>query len=217
VTVIKICDVRKPEVASFCASCGAEMIGLHCIWHPPSGEKLATFQDIFRVVQGRCKCVLVTRQKDIPTIIDMIQGMAWDYIQLHSDWALSSINQLRARLSESGRSLGLIGVIEISMQGITRIKKIAEATDILLLDSSIRGGSGTSASSALLEQAVSHIQSKPFLIAGGLREENVSHIIEKYHPWGVDVQSGVEKPGGSREKDFDMIRGFISTVRSPTR
>jgi len=52
---------------------------------------------------------------------------------------------------------------------------------------------------------------KPVIIAGGLTPENVGRLVQKYHPYAVDVSSGVEMYPG--KKDKDKIKKFIKEVR----
>jgi len=48
------------------------------------------------------------------------------------------------------------------------------------------------------------------VIAGGLTPANVQQAISKFHPFGVDVVSGVEaRPG---KKDPEKVRAFIEAV-----
>ena len=49
------------------------------------------------------------------------------------------------------------------------------------------------------------------VIAGGLNPENVSSVVEKLHPFAVDVSSGVESAPG--KKSYDKMRRFIEAVR----
>jgi phosphoribosylanthranilate isomerase len=82
---------------------------------------------------------------------------------------------------------------------------------ICLLDSKVGdtyGGTGQ----AFDWQLAGKISAKyPVLIAGGLTPTNVSRLIKKTQPWGVDVSSGVETNG---QKDTAKIKAFIRAART---
>lgn len=50
------------------------------------------------------------------------------------------------------------------------------------------------------------------ILAGGLFANNVTRAITTVRPFGVDVSSGIESMPG--QKDVQLIKGFISAVRS---
>ena len=50
-----------------------------------------------------------------------------------------------------------------------------------------------------------------FVIAGGLKPDNVSDAISAFNPWGVDVVSGVERQPG--QKDPEKLKAFVAAVR----
>ena len=51
---------------------------------------------------------------------------------------------------------------------------------------------------------------KPFFIAGGLTVDNVADAIRFFHPYAVDISSGVETNG---KKDQEKIKRFIERVK----
>ena len=51
---------------------------------------------------------------------------------------------------------------------------------------------------------------RPFFLAGGLRPENVEQALA-YHPFAVDVSSGIETDG---VKDYEKIKQFMAHVHS---
>ncbi|AFS70040.1 phosphoribosylanthranilate isomerase [Exiguobacterium antarcticum] len=51
---------------------------------------------------------------------------------------------------------------------------------------------------------------QPIFVAGGLRADNVQHVIERYHPFAVDVSSGIETNG---QKDLKKMQAFTDAVK----
>jgi len=213
-TAIKICDIRTPEIAAYCAALRVDMIGLHCIWDVPSPDRMVELRRVCEVAQPNCKCVLVTRQTEVSIVAAMAVDCAWDYLQLHANWNPDAVVQLGKKLRVRGRAPGLIGVVVAASASCAQVEELAEVTDLVLLDSSIRGGSGKLAAAVDIQRAAAVLREKPFLIAGGLRQGNVLSVIREHHPWGVDVQSGVEYPDGTRRKDPNRMRRFVDVVRS---
>ena len=90
-------------------------------------------------------------------------------------------------------------------------------TGRVLIDSKVGaagGGTGVAfdwtAARAVLPSATNGVQ---LILAGGLRPDNVSHVIGQLRPWGVDVSSGVEAAPG--RKDPERLRHFIENARAP--
>ncbi len=71
-----------------------------------------------------------------------------------------------------------------------------------------QGGSGRRFDWTLLSAALD----QPFLLAGGLTQDNVTLAIATAKPWGVDVASGIESSPGV--KDAEKMRTFVAAVRA---
>jgi phosphoribosylanthranilate isomerase len=93
------------------------------------------------------------------------------------------------------------------------LRALSRSLDLFLLDSGA-GGTGQSFDPTT---ALAGLKKMPvrFIVAGGLRPENVSETIQVLKPWGVDVASGVEKEKG--KKDHAKVKAFIQAVRQTDR
>ena len=49
-----------------------------------------------------------------------------------------------------------------------------------------------------------------FLIAGGLKPNNISSVLQETHPYGVDVSSGIENQYGI--KDEKLVTEFMNKI-----
>ena len=70
------------------------------------------------------------------------------------------------------------------------------------------GGTGKTADWELAKEAA---RSFSFFLAGGLTPDNVQDAIQKVHPYGVDVSSGVESTPG--KKDPAKVEAFVQAVK----
>ncbi|MDE7366617.1 MAG: phosphoribosylanthranilate isomerase, partial [Lachnospiraceae bacterium] len=52
---------------------------------------------------------------------------------------------------------------------------------------------------------------RPYFLAGGVSGENVEDIIQKWHPYAVDISSSVETDGF---KDYQKVKEVIQRVRT---
>lgn len=140
--------------------------------------------------------------------IDMILSVAGtvnlDGIQLHGEESNAYIRELKERLAEKfpGAEYLIIKAFRILEPSDLAQAKRSEA-DLILLDS----GAGTGKT---FDWSLVRNLERPFLLAGGLKPENVSEAIRKTRPYGVDVSTGVETGG---RKDPDKIKHFMINAR----
>ena len=115
---------------------------------------------------------------------------------------------LNAGIIEIARLRGLTARPPWQAFRVTNAESLAKAekspADLVLLDSGA-GGTGRAFDWALLENF-----KRDYLLAGGLGPENAADAVERLHPYGVDVSSGIETAG---KKDPEKMAAFVAAVR----
>jgi phosphoribosylanthranilate isomerase len=81
---------------------------------------------------------------------------------------------------------------------------------LLLLDTRDGELAGGTARSFAWEHATPIAEERRIVVAGGLTPENVAACVQRIHPFGVDVRSGIERDG---QKDPAKMRAFVTAVR----
>ena len=134
-------------------------------------------------------------------IIQLLQKQIIDLAQLHGEETEEQIERIRR---ETGKPV--IKAVKIRTREDI-LAGIQTKADYLLLDSGM--GSGETFDWNTIPQI-----EKPFFLAGGLYPGNVEEAVQNFHPYAVDVSSGVETDG---KKDETKIREFIRRVRDEQR
>jgi phosphoribosylanthranilate isomerase len=84
--------------------------------------------------------------------------------------------------------------------------------DAVHLDAYVEGKLGGTGVVAPWDVIEANRPAVPFVLSGGLRPDNVTSAVERLHPVGVDVSSGVER--GPGVKDPEALRMFVEAARS---
>lgn len=216
---IKICGITQVEDAKICLDNGADMIGLN--FHPPSPRYL-TLDKATRLIgdfgseRSGIKLIGVFVNTSVEEIHKTAVACELDAVQLHGDETVKDFDRLR--------SLGL-NVFK-GFRGSPTNQQfesfLDERQNPILPDALIDayhpglfGGTGEVMKSdqigTFLELMLAY-PNKRFMLAGGLKPENVSRLIKITQPWGVDTASGVELSPGI--KDHRKIVEFCRAARS---
>ena len=120
-----------------------------------------------------------------------------DIAQLHGTETEEYIKELRTLTDQP-----IIKAFRVeTVQDAVKVNQ--SQADYVLLDS----GAGTG---MVFDWSLIKMIQRPYFLAGGLDAENVSEAIKTWHPYAVDVSSGVEHDG---YKDKNRMAAFVCAVR----
>lgn len=203
---VKICGVTSVDDARVALDAGADAVGVNLVAGTPREVDSATAAAISRAVGERALVVGVVADRPLEELVRLRAELALGALQLHGD---EPPELLRALLPNAYKALRI---------GSARDVAAAERYpgDRLLVDARVEGrlgGTGRSFDWSLVAELA---RRRRLMLAGGLDPDNVAAAIAAVDPWGVDVASGVERPGEPRRKDPERVAAFVRRARAST-
>lgn len=197
-TKVKICGLRREEDISYINAVKADYAGFILsprFWRYIAPEKVRILR---QGLTCNAKVVGVVVDEDINYVASLINDGTIDIVQLHGSEDETYINRLR-ELTSGKAVITKVFIIKTSED---IIKAEGSSADYILLDAGT--GEGISFDWTLLRD-----MRREYFLAGGLNPDNVAAAVNRYHPYCVDVSSGVET---EKLKDLSKIRAFCSAV-----
>lgn len=212
---VKICGIRDSEEARLAVSLGADALGflVGLSYRTDDELDLPAARQIIVRTPPFVSTVLVTHQVDLEWVTEACQQSGCTLVQLHGDFALEQIPELRQRVPNV-RIVKAVNVVDES--AVARAIAAARQADAVLLDSRTAtriGGTGHTHDWTISARIVKAVD-KPVILAGGLNPLNVGKAIEIVQPFAVDVNSGVELPNG--RKSPQKIEDLITVAKKAT-
>ena len=216
-TRVKICGITCLPDALAAVAAGADAIGL--VFHPASFRAVSidSARQIIASLPPFVSTVGLFVDDTIPEIKTTAEALHLTAIQLHG--------QETPQIVQALAPLRVIKAIHVTPNQLAQT--LAPWRDALaaglsnLVGLVLETGGGSTTGGTGIEndwQQIADLQSRggfaalpPIIAAGGLRPDNVAHVIELLHPHAVDVSSGVEQTRG--RKDPVLIHQFIQSVR----
>ncbi len=197
---VKICGVTHPEDAKHAARAGADYIGM--IFSPNSKRRIerSVAKEIARAAK-ECgsEPVAVFVDETLDEIVATCMEVGIETVQLHGK-ARDLLPRLHPRYA-------IIYAISVSCDGsLLQMPELPE--DVLPLFDRESGGTGQ----PFDWKAFSPPKAASWILAGGLRPDNVVSATRLLAPEMVDVASGVEKEGSVR-KDRRLVEAFIRNAK----
>ena len=212
---VKICATTSLADAITAWQTGADAIGFIL---DPRSPRYVTPEHVAAIIQELARPIErigVIMNLAVRQAIDLYSRCGMSGVQLHGDESPGFVRDLRAALPDARIIKSLRGAsTRDELQAAVRLYQQSGA-DALLLDSHAAGqggGTGTRFPWNVAASALQNLDAKlPIIIAGGLSPDNVSDAVNTFHPFGVDVVTGVEIETG--KKDAERVRLFVRNAR----
>lgn len=203
---IKVCGITSLADAEMALEFGADMLGFN--FYPPSPRYIAAEKAreiLERLPADSFNIALFVNEsrekvREIVARGELADGrQAYRGLQFHGEESAAYCR---------GWDMKVIKAIRVKEKVSLDIMQDCFA-DFYLLDSFSPGYGGSGAQFPW--QWLDGVDVNKLILSGGLRVDNVVEAIERIHPYGVDVCSGVEaRPG---VKDHGKLKEFISAAK----
>jgi phosphoribosylanthranilate isomerase len=199
---VKICGITRVEDALAAAKAGADAIGLVFYAKSPRAVDIEQARAILAALPPFVTTVGLFVDAERSELERILASVPLDLLQFHGD---ESVQQCEAFGRPYIKALRVKAGDDIAAQ----VARYPSAQGILLdaYVEGVPGGTGEAFDWSLIPQALS----KPLILAGGLRPDNVAEAVSRVRPYAVDVSGGVEASKGV--KDVEKVGAFIRAAR----
>jgi phosphoribosylanthranilate isomerase len=207
---VKICGLSHPSDIQAVAAAGASYVGFVFFEKSPRNVSIETARLLaIEVPVGIAKVALVVDASD-GELDAITAGVPLDILQLHGHETPARVAEIKARYGLP--VMKAVGVADES--DLASLDDYAAVADMLLVDAKppknadLPGGNGLAFDWRLI---AGRQWSVPWMLAGGLRPDNVGEAIKLTGAQQVDVSSGVESATGV--KDAVLIQAFVEEAQ----
>ena len=199
---VKICGITRVEDALAAAAAGADAIGLVFYAKSPRAVDIEQARVILAALPPFVTTVGLFVDAELSELERILASVPLDLLQFHGD---ESVQQCEAFGRPYIKALRVKAGDDIAAQ----VARYPSAQGILLdaYVEGVPGGTGEAFDWSLIPQTLS----KPLILAGGLRPDNVAEAVSRVRPYAVDVSGGVEASKGV--KDVEKVDAFIRAAR----
>lgn len=196
---VKICGTTNEEDALLAVAMGADAVGF--IFAPSTRQVApAVVRDILRRLPPEILTVGVFRDEAPERVVEIVNTTGLRAAQLHGHESPSDTTYVKARVPVVLKAFGAGDPMVASAHD--------HGADVVMIDSA-SPGSGEVFDWSLAEDVPARLR---LMLAGGLHVGNVAAAIDRVHPWGVDVATGVESSPG--HKDPRLLRAFVNAAKA---
>ena len=207
---VKICGLATLDDVRACADAGANYMGLVFFEKSPRNISIDAARELALAAPlGLAKVALVVNPNDAE--LDAItETVPLDMLQLHGKETPERVSEVKARYGLP--VMKAVGIAD--SDDLPKLESYFGVADQILVDAKppkggeLPGGNGLSFDWRLI---AGRSWPCPWMLAGGLTDENVSEAVRMTGAQQVDVSSGVEDAPG--QKSAELIQNFVRASR----
>ncbi len=214
--IVQVAGVIDRREAGMLVEEGVRWLGLPlrlAVHRPDLSEKEAA--DLVRSLPGGVCAVAITYDHEADAVLDLCDRVGTHFVQLHGPIPERELEALRQAAPDLFviKSLVVAPGREATLEEELRI--CAPWVNAFITDT-FDPTSGTSGATGkthdwTVSRRLRELSPKPLILAGGLTPGNVAAAIAAVGPAGIDAHTGLEGPGG--RKDREKVRRFLSQAQ----
>lgn len=203
-TFVKICGITRLDDARDAVMAGATAVGF-VFSSGPRRVGAEQVEGILGQIHPSVRRIGVFADASVEEVLSVVHRSGLDGVQLQGGEPPEMIEELR------GRDPSLLLAKALRVQSRDDLGNIGDwPADVIFLDTKDPLDPARSHGSIPVEWLDSFDLDR-VVVSGGLTPSNVSTVVSRLRPWGVDVSSGVEESPG--RKDPTKLRSFLKEVR----
>jgi len=219
--LIQIYAFTDPDTAVSAVNLGVNNIGFIAGKYGvvPAELTIAEAREIVTALPKNAISTAITMAEDVEEILRMASEVKPNIVHISSEMDRVDFEMMRELRSKLDKDIRLMKAISVeNEESIKFAQHFAKVSDLLLLDTRVKGFPGVGATGATHDWAISRriVESVniPVILAGGLTVENVGASMRAVKPWGVDSNTSTNIPGSNVEKDLNRIAAFVDAVHA---
>lgn len=214
--LIQVAGIIDADEAALVSEEGADWLGFPL--RLPSGKDDISEAGAATIISGLRSPqagVLISYLTDAEEISAFCAELGVTAVQLHGDVDPGQLSALRSARPDLYILKSLVVREDNAEELLRLVDRVAESVDMFITDTydpatGAKGATGLSHDWSVSAELVRR-SPKPLMLAGGLHPGNVADAIRQVRPAGVDAHTGLEGPGG--RKDREKVRTFVAESR----
>ncbi len=206
---LKICGITKIEQAIDIVNLGVDTLGFICVLESPRYISPIQIKTIIQQLPEEISTVGVFVNEEIDKIVEIVTQTNLTAIQLHGDETVDYCQQLTTLLPKTE----IIKAFRYqNRESLQQLNSYLPVIDTILLDAYQVGVYGGTGKQLNWQDLTDFRPQRPWLLAGGLKPDNVAKALNTVPCDGLDLSSGVEINAGN--KDILKIEQLCQTLNS---